>query len=506
MELPHTSRPAVDRGGGRAPAYLGIAGLVLYALLIWHYSSGVPAGSDQAGYFNHARLIASGTVHAAERALPGLPPAKAPWFLYVPLGFKPTPGNLDMVPTYPPGLPLLILAARTLVGWRFSADLVLVVHSLAGVLLTWFLGRALGLTRLWAALGAVIVAASPLYLFFSVEAMSDMPSMVWIAAAALAAWQSQEKPVRAAAAGSAFAFAILLRPTNALAIAPLLVALGWPSGGAAALARRWLFFVLGGLPFAVFFCLHSGAAYGSWFATGYGDVGYDFGMRWVGVTLAHDAHWLPILFTPVVCLAPGLPWAASKAQRAAATLAVWIAVYIAFYATYRSSHEAWWYLRFLLPAAPALVIAGLLVLRLALEASPLAIPRAVKYALAVCFVCGPSVYWSNRLHVFSIPRGEAVYSRAAEWMKANLPPDAVIFCSQTSAALYYSTDFTLIRWDSVTPASKEAVMAAVRACHQPAYAALFPFETEGALGKVLPGHWTQVGDLGHVSVWRLDSP
>jgi len=505
MELPQTPSPAVTNPRRGGFLFMAILALGLYAVLVFCNASGVAAGSDQAGYFNHARLIAAGSLHARERELPGFPAERAPWFLYVPLGFRPAPDNVGMVPTYPPGLPLLMLAARPFAGWERSADIVLVVHAIAGLLLTWWLARALGLTRPWAVLAVAIVGASPLYLFFSVEAMSDMPSMVWVAGAVLAAWRARDNPRWAAAAGCAMGFSMLMRPTNLLALAPIALALGRPSARPWDKARRWLWLALGGLPCAAFFFLHNRAAYGEYFTTGYGDIGYDFGTRWIGTTLGHFAHWLPILFTPAVCFVLGLPWVARSAPRPVALLGVWIAGYVALYSTYKPSHEAWWYLRFLLPAAPALVIGGLLGLRLTAGRLPRGISRRTMFALALFCVVAPSLYWSRRLHVFRIPRGELVYSQAANWMKLNLPPDAVVFCSQTSAALYFYTDFTVVRWDSVKPDSREAVMAAARASARPVYAALFPFETSPAFANALPGHWSPVGDVGHISIWRLDS-
>ncbi len=157
-------------------------------------------------------------------------------------------------------------------------------------------------------------------------------------------------------AGACLALAVLIRPNSIIALVPVAMALGLSP-------RRWLMLGLGSLPGAIFFCAHANAAYGSAFATGYGDNLYLFSLGFIPATLRNYGRWLPILLTPVVALSLGLPWLNRSAPRAVAVVGAWILVYLAFYSIYSVTHETWWYLRFLLPAAPALVAGGLLVAR-----------------------------------------------------------------------------------------------------------------------------------------------
>jgi hypothetical protein len=50
------------------------------------------------------------------------------------------------------------------------------------------------------------------------------------------------------------------------------------------------------------------------------------------------------------------------------------------------------------------------------------------------------------------------------------------------------------------------IEALVRKSGRPLYAVLFPFELAEAdvLGKVMPGHWRQVGAVEDVTIWRRD--
>src|SRR5665213_1618915 len=163
--------PQTTLSGARIGLGVGLLG---YAVLLFILIGAVPGGSDNSGYFNEARLLAAGRIHVPVRAVAGIPAGEVP-YLYSPLGFKPAAdGTERLVPTYPPGLPLLLVPASLVAGWDHAGDLVLLVHSLAGIALVFALGRTCGLPGAWSLAGAAILAASPLYLFTSLQALSDV--------------------------------------------------------------------------------------------------------------------------------------------------------------------------------------------------------------------------------------------------------------------------------------------------------------------------------------------
>ena len=210
-------------------------------VLVAHVAA-VAGGSDSSGYMSHARLLGEGRLHVQPRIIPGLPRVSGARLLYVPLGFTPAPNGDGLVPTYPVGLPLIVLALRPLAGWRHAGDLAMVLHALGGLAAIYALGRVLGLGRIWASIGVAILALSPLYLFMSLQAMSDVPSLLWTTLAVLAALKSRDRPWWALLAGAAMAIDVLPRPTNVLVFAPLAVALGtsprrWALAGAGRPAR-----------------------------------------------------------------------------------------------------------------------------------------------------------------------------------------------------------------------------------------------------------------------------
>ena len=475
-------------------------GLLCYAVFLARLMGACAGGSDQSGYLNLARLLADGRASVAMRAVPELPPDRMPAFSYIPLGFGPNPDHLTMHPSYPPGLPLLIMVAARCAGWDAAPGLVMGLHALAGLWLTFILGRALGLKAAWAWFGALLLAASPLYIFLSVQTLSDLPAMVWVTAAILFAWKSRERTWLAFAAGAELSIGVLVRPTNILALLPVAIAIG-PS------SRRWLALIAGGVPGAMFLGGFNHAAYGHVLATGYGGHGSYFGWQCAPVTMAWYALWLPVLLTPLCLLSTGLPMLWRQGPVPCACLAAWAFVFPVFYLFYSFSHETWWFLRFVLPAFPAFIVAALLVGQ-KLSARLTTGLRPWWLAAAAIVVLANGALWSRRLHAFSVGRNELVYPQMAGWLGEHLPSNAVVAAMQTSGSLFYYTEFPVIRWDLIEPADFERIVATCSAAGRPVFAALHKDEIDGAIKPAfpgrLPGHWTKIGTVRHMSVWRFD--
>jgi hypothetical protein len=483
------------------PSYLLLLlGLVFYAFFLARFMGACASGADQSGYLNEARLLAEGRVSIAMRAIPIHIPGGVPLFTHIPLGFNPNPDGSTLNPIYPPGLPLLIMAVAKLAGWNVAPGVVMGLHALLGLLLMYWLGKAVGLNAGLAWLGSLLLAASPLFILLSLQTMSDVPAMVWVTAAVLSAWRSRRNAWLALAAGMGFSIAVLVRPTDSLAIVPIAIVLGlsW---------RRWLAFAAGGLPGAIFQCAFNVAAYGRMMTTGYGDMRSFFSWSFAPATLGLYILWLPVVLTPLVVLSVGLP--ALRRHASFAWLAAWVAVYPAFYLFYSYTHNDWWGLRFVLPAFPPLAVASLLVgerlcTRLRIR------PRAGWLAPAAAAVLLHGALWAHHLHAFSVGRSEKVYPETAAWLQDHLPSDAVVTAMQASGSLFYYTKFPVIRWDAISPGDFQRITAACMRAGLPVYAALFPFESKDArweaIARRLPGRWTQVGAVRQVSIWRYLPP
>ncbi|HZZ20230.1 MAG TPA: hypothetical protein VFE25_12710 [Opitutaceae bacterium] len=478
---------------------LTCAALLAYAVVLMLNIGAVPGGSDTSGYFNEAHLLSHFRIHEPTRALPGLPAESAPPYLYVPLGFRPAPGMPGvLVPTYPPGLSLLIIPAAWTVGWRHAGDLILILHSLGGLVLLYVLGREFGLSTYWSLAGSALLAVSPLYLHMSLWAMSDIPAMTWALAAAVASWKSRSRASWALAAGLCAGIGFLVRPSNFLIAAPMLVLIG-------ASPRRLLLAILGGIPCLAAWMAINHAAYGGYLQSGYGAIGEEFHRNLVAGTLRFCAIWMPIAVGPIVVLTPLVLLALAKRTRVALALLAWVVVYVAFYLPYRWTHEDWWFLRFLLPAVPAFILSGLIGLE-TMNATTLASPRGRPLAiiLIVMFVCSAkfSVYQIERFHALSIGRGEEKYGRIGDWLKANVPEDAALIAMQYSGSDYYFSHYVVIRADELTPQISERVRSAARAAKRGVYAVTFPLERKYI--ATLPGKWTQIGSVDDVGIWSND--
>ena len=142
----------------------------------------VAGGADSSGYLNSARLLA-----AAQGFTPLQVPAEfggpgaVPPIHFTPVGFFPRSGHpADLAPTYPSGLPLQFAVAGRWLGWTAGPLAVMLAAALGALWLTYLLGRELGLAPELAATGATLLAASPGFVFTSVQPLSDTPATTWV--------------------------------------------------------------------------------------------------------------------------------------------------------------------------------------------------------------------------------------------------------------------------------------------------------------------------------------
>lgn len=474
-----------------------VALLVAYGVVLYVLTGAVAGGSDNSGYFNEARLFSRLEVHTQARTLAGLPASDAPPYLYVPLGFKPIrDGSSRMVPTYPPGLPLMLVAVAKVAGWRHSGDAVLILHSLVGVALLYALALDLGLSAPWALFAAALLAASPLYLFTSLQALSDVPATTWVLAAVLAAWRSRGHWAWSLASGLAIGVALLVRPSDFLVAFPVAAAIGLSP-------RRLALCALGALPGIAAWMAINHAAYGGFLQTGYGAIGNEFHASLVPGTLGYSGRWLPVLFSPIVIAAPAILFLSRG--RSTAVLAAWALAFVAFYSAYRWTHESWWFLRFLLPAAPAFIVAGLITVRTCFEALQRSFRASWLAALASLLVLaslGAEVAQVLSLDAWMIGRGERKYGRVASWIAHNLPPNSVILVNQFSGSMLYFTEFTFLRGDQIDMRTAGRIRADLKAEGRPLYSVLFQFELDTA--NRIPGRWSVVYADEDVLVQRCE--
>jgi 4-amino-4-deoxy-L-arabinose transferase-like glycosyltransferase len=336
-------------------AWIGTLALLGYALFLAAHTTVVAGGSDSSGYLNSARLLASGRLQTELRVPaefgPVTPENRAH---FSPAGFNHFPGNPHLAPVYPTGFPLHLALAGRLLGWDAGPFLVQLLAAVIAVWLTYLVGRELGLPYPLAATGAAILAVFPVFIFTSIQTLSDTLATAWIMTAVYCGFRAVSAPRWAAACGGAFAIAVLVRPTNLL-MAPALLLL------VARDLRRFAWFVVAGLPGAAWLLFYNHRLYGGAFESGYGNIYADFGREYVAPSAVHFGRWLACFLPAALLVLPAVAlWRRDTRQRGFFAVLLAALPGFIFYLFYGISHEAWWCLRFILPGIPGLILGGLL--------------------------------------------------------------------------------------------------------------------------------------------------
>jgi hypothetical protein len=490
---------------GPAPrwwTWIACVAFAAYAIFLGRNSTNVAGGADSSGYLNSARLLAAGELTAALRAPAEFGPQETlRRQQFQPQGFVPFDGNPRLSPTYAVGLPLHLALAGRVFGWERAPTIVGVTSALAALLLLYATGLRLGLPRGLALLGPVLLAAYPVFVFTTIQPLSDTLATTWSLAAIYCALRASSHAGWAIAAGTAVAIAVLVRATNALLLPAVLVLIGLD-------VRRLAGLVLGGLPWAIWLGYYNDVLYGSPLRSGYVDITRAFAWHYGAPTAVHFLKWIALLLPAVVLV---LPFAALARRvvtpRVLLALALWFGAFFTLYVFYEISHEAWWDLRFILPGTPALLLGtslGLHALFARLTTQIASRARLIVTALLAVWAMGLGWFWTTKLHVLLTKSHEQGYEDASTAARRHFPANALVISSLHSGALYYYTDFPILRWELVSPAEFESFRALLRKTGRPICALLYDLEEREALRDKCPGPWIELFRFKNISLWKLD--
>ncbi len=411
---------------------------------------------------NEAELLASGRVRQLQPLAVDPPWPDARWS-FVPAGHAPGTLAGAVVPICPAGYPLMMAAAR-LVGGRPGMFAVVPVLGGIAVWLMFVLTRRLG-GSVAGITGASLLASSPVFLYQIVQPMSDVPAMALWLASLLLAWRAVERPGwrRSMLSGAMTGAAVLVRP-NLVPLAAI-VALWIAVSRTGTLRERGVSLAAFGaaaLPFALAVMAVQNAMYGGPLKSGYGPLDALFTFGHVRPNLQRYPRWLLETQTPFVALALAAPWVAGlRARRseiwwllafAAATLACYLP-YVVF--------DAWWYLRFVLPA-----IAVVLSLSAAVAVHVVSKLPGSWQMPALGLTCGILVVFhvttAAHRQVFELRDLESRYRIAGQYVASHLPPDAaVLTVHQSGSVRFYSGRPTLV-WADLDPSSLERALEYLR--------------------------------------------
>lgn len=440
---------AVSRVSDRAVATVLAVAVAVVGVA---YNTTSASGPDQYGYVSQADLWIQGNLHVPQPWAADVPWPSKRWS-FSPLGYRPVEadGRWENVPTYSPGLPLLMAGAK-LVGGQEALFLIVPLFGGAMVLATWGIGYRLGASRA-GLVAAWLVATSPAFLLHLVVPMSDVAAAgAWTVAVFLLLPGGVGA---SAASGVAAGLALMIRP-NLVPVAFVmgLYAMFRRTPNTTAMGHRVAHGIAFGTP-VVAAVIAIGAIYqslyGSPFVSGYGRFSDQFAWANVGPNIRNYFGWfvdtqtvvglvgLAAVFVPIRRLWPDVRDRRALVMMAALVLATW-ALYMAYLV-----FDDMRYLRFLLVTWPFVM--------LGVGAVAHAVIRLDRPALtlgAIGLVLGLGIVgWrhSARDGAFDTWQADRRFVVAAEFVRDLTPPNSAVLAMIHSGSLRYYGGRMTIRYD-----------------------------------------------------------
>jgi len=436
---------ALDRIGAGLARWSAALACGLAVLLTAHalyFGTFTAAGADAYGYMSQAYGWARGELPGPPRVALALPLRESD-VLQMPLGYRGGREPHSIVPTYAPGMPLLMAVFLV-----FGACGPYLVVPATAALLVWavFVWARQTIGSTGALLAAVVVTVTPVVLWQAILPMSDVPAgAAWTGAAVLSLSRSRRG---ALVAGCATAMGLLIRPNLLpLAAVPLAGMMMQRQG-----AGRWRDAAIFCAPVAaaiMFIAALNQFWFGSPSVSGYGTIGELYSFSYVRENLRLYPAWLWQSQGAGVLLAVvALARLRGSNRRSIALAIAMVLVTFACYVSY-APFDVWWYLRFLLPgfgALSVLIAAGAVTLA---RSIPQPWGRLIA-AAAILLLAVKSVTFAAAARTFGPVRdGEQRYIAMGEFAAAHLPVEAVVFAVQHSGTMrFYGGRYTL-RFDQL---------------------------------------------------------
>jgi len=416
------------------------------------YGTYAASGADAGGYLSEARLLGQRELAFDEPLVRRVPWPDAAW-TFAPLGFRPGMRQGEIVPTYPPGLPFVMLLA-SLAGGEAGPFLVAPLLGAVCVIATYLLATRTH-SRRAGIVAAALMSTSPVWLFQIVQPMSDVPATALWALALLAAVSG-----RAVYAGVASSVALTMRPNLfPLAAAVAWIIASWPDHTWTPLSPRRLrvvaTYAIAASTGLLVLAFVQWRLYGSPLASGHGTVAELFDIANIApnvrdyairIARGETAALIALAGATVILVATHRQSGASLTL--AEPLRLFVATAVTVFACYLpyGVFPDWSYLRFLLPAFPAAFVVVGAVSATAAERIPLVL-RGPIVVLGLVALCSLNIVIARRESVFDLWRYESRYRTAGRYLDAVLPQHAVIVTSQESASAHYYTRRPVLRWD-----------------------------------------------------------
>jgi hypothetical protein len=439
------------RAGAAHPAAVAVLLAISSTVVAIAGSTRMAGGADAYGYVSQAELWLHGNLRVPQPWVADVPWPDAMW-TFTPLGYRPFEGQGEpaIVPTYSPGLPILLALAKRIGGQCAMFGVVPILAGLT-VLATYGIGRRLhspaaGLIAAW------LVATSPVTLSSSLEPLTDLPAMAaWTLACFFILSTSAAS---AAAAGAAAGLAILIRPNLVILAVPLgawLLCRRDEPGSVfrTRLVRAASFAVTAGLGAAAVAAINQ-HLYGSATSSGYGRLEDQVALARVLPNFYRYTSWFIETHTIVpllgfVALAVPLRrfWPRVPDRAVFAALGSVIALLCGFYFGYLE-FDSWGYLRFLLPGWP-LIMTGFA----AVVVSAATLGRAAQWTAGIVIVAlGVSnIVQASRRDVFQQRQAARHDAPIGTLVMKHTPPNSVLLTMERSGSMRYYGGRVTLRYD-----------------------------------------------------------
>ncbi len=304
-------------------------GVAFLSLLLWaHFRSRYVGGCDPFAYLSCARAFL-GLESGLEL---GLSPVD--YSALVPLCHALVDG--EVVSMFPPGFSAIMAMFGT-VGLEFYCTPVLGAASVVLIYLALIPGSG---SRTSALVISILWAATPIVTWGSTQVMSDMPATVFVLLSYVLLSRGRER-----LSGVVLGLSLLVRPTNVL----FLPALMWSARERGKLRSLILWFAAAASCLAVYiFVMFGGPS-----AVPYGINIHEIGPGVLTAKLSFFGRTTLAMIWPLLIPAA---FAAVVRVRRSIPLLLWLFSFVLFLSAWKPSIGAWWEVRFLLPAYPAIFL------------------------------------------------------------------------------------------------------------------------------------------------------
>lgn len=483
---------------------IAIAASLAVTVVGLHWGTFAASGVDAYGYVSQAALWERRTIRVEQPFVANVPWSDADW-AFAPMGYRPAASGHAVVPSYPPGLPLLMALAERLAGDCGPYD---VVPMLGGACV-WFcflLGRRAA-SPLVGACAAALLACSPPFLFQLMAPMSDVPAAaLWTAALYLALREPDGLP---AVAGVCAALAVIIRPNLVPLAAVMLAFLTWPrrdepSGRA---WRRAAWFAAPVVAVLVAIATINWRLYGSPMRSGYGDLSTAYQAGHIAANARRYAAWLIETHTPLIglsaigLLAPLMTRSKILERRASLLFLGFALVTAVSYLAYAVFDE-WSYLRFFLPVLPVLLVAMAASMRWILGYLPASV-RVVAFVALATFLVSHGLRFAIDAGLAKLGPDERRYVAVGRFIETATPANAVFLSLQHAGSVRHYSGRLTVRFDRVSTDLDTALDSLERAGWRP-FILLEDWEEPQFKGQF--GGSSAAGRLAWRPSARLDAP